>query len=268
MKCFSSILSVVLSVFLLVSCGTDLYLDQPVPAKINMGHGSKVCVTSSFSRYSPELVSQVEKRLINSGFYTVANSPAWADSVLHLDLDVYRDRTYDSDDHRDNKKDKKHHSSSSDRYNVHLTCRAVWRDGSVLGVKTYSDYYYGKKNFPASSLAREITNDLIPHMGSYSVNIDTSSEKPLLEQAANACKAGNWSQGESIALQYVSQTNDPEGYFLLGVIARKSGNESKADNYFRQAASLAPGTSKYARELERGNELRNRRQMMDAQTGE
>ncbi len=254
---------------LLASCGTDLYMEQAEPAKINLGRGSRVCVTSNYTRYSPELVNEVERRLLNSGYYTISNAPAFANAVMYLNLDVYRDRNYDTHDHDkkyDKKHDKDHKNYDSDRYNVRLDLRAVWQDGSVIGLGSYSDFFYGRDNFPANSLARNIAADVVPHMGSYSVNIDTSSEKPVLEQAAQACKAGNWNQGESLARQYVDQTGDPEGYFLLGVIARKSGNENKAVNYFQKAASMSPGTGKYVREMERGGELRARQQLMDAQT--
>lgn len=266
MKCFSVVIAAFLSVLFLASCGTDLYLDQAVPADINMGRGARVCVSASYSPYAPELVGQVERRLINGGFYQLVASPVLANAHLNLDIDVHRDHTYDSDKHHDKKKDKKKHDHyTSDRYNVRVTSRAVWQDGSVIGSKTYTDSFYGRDNFPASSLGRNIAADLIPHMGSYSVNIDTSSEKPLLEQAAKACKAGNWEQGKILAKQYADQTNDPEGYFLLGVIARKSGNESQAIQYFNKAASRNPSISKYSREIARGGELRQRQEVMNAQ---
>ena len=75
----------------------------------------------------------------------------------------------------------------------------------------------------------------------YSVGVDAVEGNPAVEQAAQACAAGNWEQGCSLAHAALQQNPDePEACYMLGVIERNARNYTASDSWFRKANSLRP----------------------------
>lgn len=259
----------------LISCGTTLTLDEPVPAIIDVNRDSTLAIIADNS-VGRDIAREVRIKLHPSGFYRIQPllySPDPNTDVLvalngsYLDCTINYDTSHDHD--HDKKHDKKH---DKDRYDYErrissfdvrggVTCRISSR---CTGSSAYRNYYASDTSYNSEYAAHEdvidelsdkIVRDLIPHQRTYSVTIDSDDENPVLEQAAEACQAGNWTLGEQLAKQ--ASANKPhaaEPWFLLGIIERNRRNFSRSSELIAKAASLQPG-SKYQRELRRNSEI-------------
>ncbi len=255
------------------SCGTTLTLDEPVPAIIDVNRNSTLAIIADNS-IGRDIAREVRIKLHPSDFYRIQpllHSPAPDTDVLVALSGSYLDCTinYDTSYNHDKKHDKRHDGDRHDRdrrissYDVRggVTCRFSSR---CTGSSTSRNYYATDTSYYSEfdahenvidELSDKIVRDLIPHQSTYSVTIDSDDENPVLEQAAEACKAGNWTLGEQLAKQ--ASANKPqsaEPWFLLGIIERNRRNFARSSELISKAASLQP-SGKYQRELRRNSEI-------------
>ena len=257
------------------SCGTTLTLDEPVPAIIDVNRNSTLALIAD-NGVGRDIAREVRIKLHPSDFYRIQpllHSPDPDTDVLvalsgsYLDCTINYDTSHDHD--HDKKHDNKHDRDRYDydrrisSYNVRggVTCRFSSR---CTGSSAYRNYYASDTSSYSeldahedviNELSDKIVRDLIPHQRTYSVTIDSDDENPVLEQAAEACQAGNWTLGEQLAKQ--ASNNKPqsaEPWFLLGIIERNRRNFSRSSELIAKAASLQPA-GKYQRELRRNSEI-------------
>lgn len=253
------------------SCGTTLTLDEPVPAIIDVNRNSTLAIIADNS-VGRDIAREVRIKLHPSGFYRIQpllHSPGPDTDVLVALNRSYLDCTINYDSSHDHDRDKKHDRDRYDNnrrissYEVRggTSCRISSRS---TGSSAYRNYYdhdvssyseYDAHEDVIDDISDQIVRDLIPHQSTYTVTIDSDNENPVLEQAAEACKAGNWTLGEQLAKQ--ASANKPqsaEPWFLLGIIERSRRNFSRSSELISKAASLQPN-SKYQRELRRNNDI-------------
>lgn len=258
-----------------ISCGTTLTLDEPVPAIIDVNRNSTLAIIADNS-VGRDIAREVRIKLHPSGFYRIQpllHSPDPDTDVLvalsgsYLDCTINYDTSHDHDHDHDH--DKKHNRDRYDydrricSYDVRggTTCRISSR---CTGSSAYRNYYgsdtsynseYAAHDEVIDEISDKIVRDLVPHQSTYTVTIDSDDENPILEQAAEACKAGNWTLGEQLAKQ--ASANKPqsaEPWFLLGIIERSRRNFTRSSELIAKAASLQP-SGKYQRELRRNSEI-------------
>ncbi len=88
-------------------------------------------------------------------------------------------------------------------------------------------------------IARAVIEEITPHAVTYKEKISPNDENPSLELGAKACAAGNWDQGRHYAQQAINaQPNDPEAYYLMGLIERNALNYAQSTYYFEKALSI------------------------------
>lgn len=254
-----------------ISCGTTLTLDEPVPAIIDVNRYSTLAIIAD-NGIGRDIAREVRIKLHPSGFYRIQpllHSPDPDTDVLvalsgsYLDCTINYDTSHDHDHDKKHDRDRYDHDRRISSYDVRggTTCRISSR---CTGSSAYRNYDARDTSYNSEFDAHEdvideisdkIVRDLIPHQSTYSVTIDSDDENPVLEQAAEACKAGNWTLGEQLAKQ--ASANKPqsaEPWFLLGIIERRRRNFSRSSELIAKAASLQP-SSKYQRELRRNSEI-------------
>ena len=137
----------------------------------------------------------------------------------------------------------------SDRVYATLTGDLVVADSqSVLHSKTISatddGFMYDDDDLyrilDYTGFAEKVVNQIVPHSYIYEVEIEPAKGNSMLEHAAECCADGDWEQGRFLAENSLTVfPNDPEGYYLLGMIARQERNFDAARDYFRQAAEIS-----------------------------
>ena len=111
----------------------------------------------------------------------------------------------------------------------------------------------------------DVMRDLTPHQVRYSMGVDEVEGNPAVVQAAQACAAGNWEMGRSLAQAALQQNpNEAEACYVLGIIERNARNYTASDSWFSKAYSLKP-ESKYMSALRGNAQLQNDEQRAHAQ---
>jgi uncharacterized protein HemY len=91
-----------------------------------------------------------------------------------------------------------------------------------------------------AGFAEKVANQIVPHSYIYEVEIEPADGNSMLEHAAECCADGDWEQGRFLAENSLTVfPNDPEGYYLLGMIARQERNFDEARAQFRKAAEFS-----------------------------
>lgn len=275
----------VLASTLLVSCGTSVGLVQYVPARVNLGSGSVVQV-SSRGHYplARELSTATTRALADGGYYraTETGSMPWGGQpAIVWDVDkgytdddgyssirvhvnvydssrsiVYSDSYSESvkvsrslaERERDRERDKKHNRWSSSSY------------------RDYDNSY--DYRWMADRMAKDVVRCLTPRKETYYETVDTDQKKnPLLLQAARMLASGNADAAEALARQ-ARQTvpGDPENEYLLGLVERSRKNYAASNAHFQAAHNMAPD-SKYADGIRKNSELQGNEAAYRAQMG-
>ena len=243
------------------SCGTTLTLDEPIPAIIDVHTNASLSITAN-EDLGREIARQVGSKLQSNGFYRIQSPDSNTDVRLALSGCRFTRKTnYETcHDHvLDDELNRHHHDRTASSYDIRgaITCRFSSRYTGTPAVRNY--YAIDKYAFSSSKarengiddLAQQIANDLIPRQRRYTVTIDPDAANPSLEQAAEACKDGNWALGEQLAKQAVAhKPQSAEALFLMGIIERHNNNLPQSSELLAKAAALQSG-EKYGQELHR-----------------
>ena len=85
-----------------------------------------------------------------------------------------------------------------------------------------------------------VVSEIVPHAYVYEVEIFPVDGNTMLEHAAECCADGEWNEARFLAENSVTVfPNDPEGYYLLGMIARHDRRFDDARAYFAKAADIS-----------------------------
>ena len=140
-------------------------------------------------------------------------------------------------------------------------------NGQIIYRRTLSDTSYSDYA-DYDDVARDIVRDLVPRTVTYSVRIKPQDGNETLEQAAQACKHGDWLSGRSLAESSLqTHPNDPEAYYLLGIIERNERHFSASDSYFRKAAQIEP-SSRYTNAIRDNAEIKAKEELARRQLNE
>lgn len=246
MKSIHSILLLTLSL-LLCACGIQVQLQTVEPSKVNLRMGTSLRVAPVYRNYAVDrLQDALYAQLATTDFYALGGNEA----ILyieraHIDQERYINHTCD-DKHRHDKHHHHHHCDCVETVKTTLTATVQLElHGRIIYRRTLSDTSYSDyADF--DDVARDIVKDLVPRTVSYSVSIHPQDGNIVLENAAKACKHGDWQGGQSLAQSSLNTfPNDPEAYYLLGMVERYNRNFRASDDYFRKAASIKP-SSRYS----------------------
>lgn len=221
---------------LLCSCGIQVQLQRLEPSQVNLRQGTSLRVCPLHHRYeSDRLADALYDRLAATRFYTLGgNSATLFIERAHVYQDRYINHTCDG---------KHHHCNCSETVKTTLDATVQLEyHGQILYRRSLSDTSYSEYA-DYGDVADEIVDDLVPRTVTYSVYIKPQDGNDMLERAAHACKRGDWRGGRTLAESSLqTNPNDPEAYYLLGIIARNDRDFSASDNYFQQAAALNPSS--------------------------
>ena len=242
---------------LLCACGVQIQLQTLEPAQTNLRRGSLLRVYAlQYNDASRRLSKKLNEYFRDSGFFKLGGTGA----TLYIEqayesTDIYTNHTCSSSEECT--------CSSTIETTVSATVYLAYK-GRILYHRSLSDTSYsGFANY--DYLAREIVNDLVPHTVTYSVRIKPQRGNDILEQAAESCRRGDWSGGKSLAKASLqSHPNDPEAYYLLGIIARHHGQYRASNDYFSRAAAIKPST-RYTRAIEDNAQIREKENLARAQ---
>ena len=230
------------------SCATQVYLNRWEPSQVDLARGSALRVLAEAHgplRY--ELKRAFQQQIAADGFYCVARHTGDADVRLHhVEVDMEHPPV-DDGHHGDRHEREEHERVREVELTADVICnyqRIYRRECSAL--VSYDIHGHPDWEAACESIAAKVMRDLTPHIVRYSVGVDAVEGNPAVEQAAQACAAGNWEQGRSLAHAALQQNPDePEACYMLGVIERNARNYTASDSWFRKANSLRPA-SKYS----------------------
>ena len=200
----TSILSFLL-LFLLSSCGTQIQMTEAVPAKVNLGRNTTICI-DSYDNLGSRIAREISRKLSEDGYYKLPTQRV-SDWEALMVISSTRLEPLDSN------------------YFQLKTSVGIYASGRTLYFRGFSR---GKllKNEEIDRVVDEIStavvHDISPREEGLSVRVRGSKENSGVELGANTCKAGNWEQGEAYAKQALQRKpDDLEALFLMGVIERQ-----------------------------------------------
>ena len=259
MKTVQRIFLFTFSLFL-CACGTQVQLQTLEPSQVNLSRGSSLRVTSVYNNYaSARLEDALYNRLAATDFYSLGGSAA----ILyieraHVHQDRYINHTCKPDEHC--------HCVESVETTLTATVQ-LELNGQIIYRRTLSDTSYSDYA-DYDDVARDIVRDLVPRTVTYSVRIKPQDGNETLEQAAQACKHGDWLSGRSLAESSLqTHPNDPEAYYLLGIIERNERHFSASDSCFRKAAQIKP-SSRYTNAIRDNAEIKAKEELARRQLNE
>ncbi|MBT9449172.1 hypothetical protein ICN84_03675 [Akkermansia glycaniphila] len=264
----SSIRPVILAVscMAVAACNTTLTLAEPITAIIDVRRNDTLTLTAN-SDLDRRIAHQVYQKLGPSRFYRIRISHQASGSDIRLALSssyIHRKINYstthnhlcDEDHDRDNRTISSYDirsgvtGSFSSRRTGSFTVRNYYADDRSAVSSTAGRQYVIDK------LAEQIVRDLLPSQRTHTVSIAPDHGNAALEQAAEACKTGNWTLGEQLAKQ--ASANKPqsaEPWFLLGIIERNKGNLERSSELIAKSIALRPD-DKYRDELQRNVDMK------------
>lgn len=259
MNRIATLLSIIVSI-LLCACGTQVQLQTLEPSQVNLSRGTSLRVTSVYNNYaSARLEDALYDRLAAANFYALGGSGA----ILyieraHVHQDRYINHTCKPDEHC--------HCVESVETTLTATVQLELH-GQIIYRRTLSDTTYSDYA-DYDDVARDIVRDLVPRTVTYSVRIKPQDGNETLEQAAQACKHGDWLSGRSLAESSLqTHPNDPEAYYLLGIIERNERRFSASDSYFRKASEIKP-SSRYTNAIRDNAEIQAKEELARRQLNE
>lgn len=242
---------------LLCACGVQVQLQTWEPSLVNLRRGSSLRVYSlHYNDASRRLSKSLNRCLRESGFYSLGGTSAT----------LYIEHALESETSR------VIHTCSADEVchcteDVETTLRTTVRlelHGQILYRRFLSDTASGY-GADYDGVAQDIVNDLVPHAVTYSVRIKPQKGNDVLEQAAEACRRGDWAVGQSLAKSSLqSYPGDSEAYYLLGIIARHHGDYGASTQYFSRAETITP-SSRYAEAMRENAELQAKEKLARSQ---
>lgn len=255
----------------IVSCSTMLTLDEPVPAIMNVNRHSTLAIVYD-NHEGRNIAHGITSHLapgnfagLPDDFYRILSlSPkeSPAPSVADADVLVVLSKSAEScSTNYETVETCDHHGKTVSERRVasgesvsSTTCRFSTRHPAYSIERDYGVRYSASSPELASfistiELSEKIARDIVPHQRTYTVTIESDSENPTLEQAAEACKAGNWTLGEQLAKQAAAKKpQSAEALFLLGIIERHKKNFSYSSELIAKADALQ-SNEKYEKEL-------------------
>lgn len=213
------------SAVILSSCGTQIQMTEAIPAQVNLRRGTTLYVTSN----DAQLVRSFANKIATDGYYKQPGDGNIT-ALAHM-------RIYDVNTQKDAQTGAASFSATTE---VTSGYQRLYRERYRVSIpKDIQGHYYVED--ACDTYAKDVMEDLTPHEKNFYVRVSGNSKNPDIEKGALACKAGNWEQGEMHAKQAI-QTNpeDPEAYFLLGIIERYKMNYAQSTQYFQKADSLKP----------------------------
>lgn len=229
------------------SCATQVYLNRWEPAQVDLPRGLVLHIDAETrGPLRRELHRAFAQQISADGYYTVDGGGPCAHVRLHC---VHVNMVEPSGE------DKHHRRPYPNR--VELTADVVCNHQRIYR-RELSEYiscdYEDRPDWEgaAEDIAADVMRDLTPHLARYSMGVDAVDENPAVDQAAQACAAGNWEQGRQLAHAALQQNpNEAEACYVLGIIERNARNYAESDSWFRKAYQLKP-ESKYTSAI-RGN---------------
>lgn len=261
MKSIHSILLLTLSL-LLCACGIQVQMQTVEPSKVNLRMGTSMRVAPVYRNFAVDrLQDALYDRLATTDFYALGGNEA----ILYIEsAHIHQERHIHHTCDDKPRHDKHHHHHHCDCVeSVQTTLSATVQlelHGQIIYRRTLSDTSYSEyADF--DSVARDIVKDLVPRTVSYSVSIHPQDDNTTLEAAAKACKHGDWQRGQSLAQASLNTfPNDPEAYYLLGLVERYNRNFSASDDYFRKALAIKPA-SRYSDAIRRNATISAKEQL-------
>ena len=220
------------------SCGTQIQMTEAIPAQVNLGRGTSICINSTNS----DMVDAFTNRILRDGFYTLPT-----DSSTRFAYLTVRDI-------------KTIVGSQSKAASIAATTEIksgnmrLYRKRYQVSVRRdYQGHYYVQD--ACDRYAGDVMEDLTPHEKPLYVRVSGNSKNPDIEKGALACKAGNWELGEVHAKQAIqTDPQDPEAYYLMGLIERNKMNYAESTQYFQKAYSLN-ASSKYTTAISKNRSM-------------
>ena len=221
---------------LLVSCSSGIVMKSYWPSQAGLLRGEPLVVTSERNNEtSNKLVNGIKKKLEQQNYYRIGVNDGNILYLHNIDVDIntsyYRDGNY-----------KAYVTLSGDATfvsngNVVFSRHYSFSDNGIIyrdsrdqceWLIKYNDFIY------------DVVYDVVPYSYEYTVEIHPAKGNSMLEHAAECCAEGNWEQGRFLAENSLTVfPNDPEGYYLLGMIARQERNFDEARAQFRKAAEFS-----------------------------
>ncbi len=229
MKRYKAIILVTAFAALLASCGTQIQLTEAIPAKMHLRRGTTLIVNSDDDQMTRAFVNKIAQ----DGFYKQpgdGNITAYA----HLNVrDIDVNRRYSDNGVLLN-------TDLSATAEVFSGYRTAYRERYCVGVPIGS-HDYEHFDDACDSFANIVMNDLTPHERAYYVRVRGSSKNPYVGMAAKYAKVGDWNSAASNALQALkNDPNDPEAYYMAGIVLRRAMKYSSSTLLFQKAYSLKP----------------------------
>lgn len=225
------------------SCATQVYLDRWEPSQVDLPRGTVLRVRAEAHgplRY--ELKRAFQQQIAADGFYNVAQHSGGADVRLHHVVVDVEYPPVDDEHHGDRHEQEEHTRVREVELTADVVCnyQRIYRRECSAYVR-HDSHGHPDWESACESIATEVMRDLTPHIVRYSVGVDEVEGNPAVEQAAQACAAGNWEQGKSLARAALLQNpNEAEACFVLGLIERNARNYAASNSWFQKANALKP----------------------------
>lgn len=230
--------TILVAAALLSSCGTQIQMTEAVPAQVNLRRGTSININSSDS----DMVDAFRNRILRDGFYTLPTDGSTRFAYLTVrDITTKVDRQTKA-------------ATIAATTEVTSGGARLYRERYQVSVpRDYQGHYYVRD--ACDRYARDVMEDLTPHEKPLYVRVSGNSKNPDIEKGALACKAGNWELGEVHAKQAIqTDPQDPEAYYLMGLIERNKMNYTKSTQYFQKAYSLNT-SSKYTTAISKNRSM-------------
>lgn len=232
---------------LLCSCGTQIEMMETVPAKVSFGRGTPIVVNSPAHDYG--LRREMREHIQSNGFYKLADNATPASACMNFRNVILK---------KDLPKNKEQRPSAR-----LLATVEVMHNQHTEFFKSFNENVpidqQGVEHVDRAChhIAASIMSDITPHDVCFSVWVKGNKENPAIEQGAEACSRGDLDRAECLAHEALKvNPQEPEAFYLLGVVERRRLNFDKSSAYFRKANALAP-SSKYSSAIDKNRDMLN-----------
>lgn len=209
----------------ITSCGTQIQMTEAIPAKVNLRRGTTLVVSSS----SGEMVRAFANKIAGDGYYKQpADGNVTALAYLNVrDIDVEKYQSGNSVG-----------ASLSATAEVRAGYQIAYRERYRVRIPVDSARHFYTDD-ACDSFAANVMSDLTPHERTYHVRVNGSSKNPQVDMAAKYAKAGDWNSAASNVLEAIKKDpNDPESWFMAGLVFRQIMDYPKSTLMFKKAYSL------------------------------
>lgn len=257
---------------LLASCGTTLEFAKPIPARTNIGAQARVAVVST-DGFTADVADRLRSEIARSGHYILSEGGSGRDGAKYLIR--LANGNISSETNVTSYTDEDDNTYYEYSYSVTGSLWGNIQTASTGGLHSSLRYW----SYDTSSswdtayyvvvrdIATDLAHDLIPTRKRYTVTIQAVDNNPLVKEAAQFCKEGNWEYGKYVARQALEATpEDPEANFLMGMIERHFENFTSSEKYLRKAATLGD-RAKYRVQLDNCKPWKDRTILVNKQLG-